>query len=173
ESARGIELLHASVEEIGHVDAAGRIDTDACRRAELARAGAVGTPLGDERAVARELLHAIVVRLGDVDEAARGHRDARGIVELPVPRTLGSPLPHVVAVGTELLDPRISIIGDVDRPVSIEGDPARSGQLTVARTETPHWRRNWPSDVNTSTRCPPPLSVTNTSPLGLTATPQG
>ncbi len=81
--AVSFEYLDAVVLSVGHVEQAVGSEGDDVRRVELARFGAVATPVEEKPAVGGELCNArIAVAIGDKKFAARKHADMRGLEKM-------------------------------------------------------------------------------------------
>src|SRR5262249_59927705 len=100
---------------------------------ELAVAGTVATPRGEERAVVAELLDAVGVGVDDEDVAVRVDGHARRVVELAVAATQAPPLAEERPVRVEFLDAVVVRVGDVDIPARVRRHTERRFELTVAR----------------------------------------
>src|SRR5262245_5309677 len=119
--ASRLEDLDAVVGSIGDVNPPGRlVDDDAVKVAELAFAGALLTPHGQELAVLIENLNAIVTDLRDINVIVGVDGNAGGCLEFAFAGTSLAPGADRLAVFVEDLDPVVLEIGDVELAGAVE-----------------------------------------------------
>src|SRR5262245_35374119 len=116
-----LEDLNSVVGGVGDVDQTGRlVDDDAVQVAELADAGALLAPHGEEVAVLVEHLDAIVADLGDVDVVVLVQRDAGRRPELALAGAALAPRLEDLAVLVEHLHAVVLEVGDIQLAVARE-----------------------------------------------------
>src|SRR5262244_3530106 len=119
QSAHPLEDLHAVVGSIADVDEAGfLVDDDAMQVAELADAGALLAPHGEELAVLVEHLHAVVLEVGDVELALARELGGFRHIELAGLAALAAEVEQELAVEIEHVDAVIAGFRHVELAVA-------------------------------------------------------